>query len=96
MIIPEYILKNYVSNLFLYLHHLKETIYCVYFGTQIFRSIDSSSVKGFPKEPKDASGKVNENSVVFLCFPSIHLTVATLCVTNECQTSLFFTEPSMW
>ena len=32
---------------------------------QIFRSIDSNSVKGFPKEPKDASSKVNKR---FKCF----------------------------
>jgi len=30
------------------------------FGIQIFRSIDSNSVMGFPKEPKDASSVVSE------------------------------------
>jgi hypothetical protein len=43
-----------------------ETIDCVYHGMQIFRSIDSNSVKGFPKEPKDAPIKVNEKSFPFL------------------------------
>jgi len=30
------------------------------FGIQIFRSIDSNSVKGFPKDPKYASIRVSE------------------------------------
>lgn len=28
-------------------------------GKQIFRSIDSNSVKGFPKDPREATSKVN-------------------------------------
>ncbi|KAI7985811.1 Phospholipase D beta 1 [Camellia lanceoleosa] len=28
---------------------------------QVFRSIDSNSVKGFPKDPKDATSRVREN-----------------------------------
>jgi hypothetical protein len=43
-----------------------EVIDCVYHGMQIFRSIDSHSVKGFPKEPKAAPIKVNEKSFRFL------------------------------
>ena len=27
---------------------------------QVFRSIDSSSVKGFPKDPKEATGRVSK------------------------------------
>lgn len=54
-----------VSDYLSHLHYFKKTIDCVYHGMQIFRSIDSSSVKGFPKEPKDASEKVNERVTIF-------------------------------
>lgn len=45
--------------------HIIETIDCEFYIMQIFRSIDSNSVKRFPKEPRDASIKVNEKN--FLC-----------------------------
>jgi len=48
-----------------YISHIKETIDCEFHVMQIFRSIDSNYVKIFPKEPRDASIKVNEKS--FLC-----------------------------
>lgn len=33
---------------------------------QIFRSIDSNSVKGFPKDPKDATVKVSDCCICLL------------------------------
>jgi len=51
---------------FSHLQYLKEIIDCVYHVMQIFRSIDSNSVKGFPKEPRDGSIKVNGKSFLSL------------------------------
>ena len=39
-----------------------------YLILQIFRSIDSSSVKDFPKEPKDAPSKVKD---IYACYTFI-------------------------
>lgn len=41
------------------------------FQMQIFRSIDSNSVRGFPKDPKDATSLVSSNLVNNFIFLTI-------------------------
>lgn len=38
------------------------------FTVQIFRSIDSNSVKGFPKDPKEATSKVKGHLLTVFSF----------------------------
>lgn len=52
-----YFLEVTISSFFLE----NEIIESIYYGIQIFRSIDSNSVKGFPKDPREATGKVNKS-----------------------------------
>lgn len=55
-------------------------------GKQIFRSIDSNSVKGFPKDPREATSKVNALDYTYvdhICSASLFDSIQTFALINR-------------
>lgn len=57
-----------------FLFYLMTAIHCSCSKFQIFRSVDSNSVKGFPKDPREATSKVSLNT----CF-GIRIVISPIC-----------------